>query len=109
MRVINLEKSFRSKNGWRSLKVLDRINLDVEKGEIVVILGPSGCGKTTLLNILSGLEKEWKGKVLNVDLNNVGYMFQNSLLLPWRNLLDNVLIGLEVKGKYNKYTKRRGY
>lgn len=74
------------------------INLDIYKGEFVSIIGPSGCGKSTLLSIISGLLQPTRGKVF-VDKNHIGYMFQKDQLLPWRSILSNVLLGLEVQKK----------
>ncbi|MEA1961840.1 MAG: ABC transporter ATP-binding protein [Bacillota bacterium] len=84
---------------------LDHLSLEVTDHEFVVILGPSGCGKSTLFNILSGLmlpdtgdvfidDKKWTGKT-----GRVSYMQQKDLLLPSRNILDNVSIPLLLKGK----------
>lgn len=84
---------------------LENINLDVYKGEILGIVGPSGCGKSTLLSIIAGLIQPSKGLVLingnkvNKSNRNIGYMFQRDQLLEWRNILQNVVIGLEIQGK----------
>lgn len=87
---------------------LDNINLDVYSNEIISIVGPSGCGKSTLLSIISGLIKPTSGQVvvnnqlIDGPLNNVGYMFQNDQLFEWRNILNNVLLGLEIQNRLNK-------
>lgn len=89
---------------------LNNLNLDIFAGEIVGIVGPSGCGKSTLLSIIAGLIKPTKGTVkinnVNVDrpLENIGYMFQKDQLLEWRNILNNVVIGLEIQNKLNDKT-----
>lgn len=86
------------------------ISLDVHNGEIIGIVGPSGCGKSTLLSIVAGLIKPTRGSVYinNKEVNgpskNIGYMFQRDHLFEWRNILDNVLIGLEIQGKVNEET-----
>lgn len=83
--------------------VLDNVSLDIEKGEFICLLGPSGCGKSTLLNALAGFEKVNSGS-LKIDGNEVREpseknitIFQNYGLLPWRNVLKNVELGLESK------------
>lgn len=88
------------------------ISLDVYNGEIIGIVGPSGCGKSTLLSIVAGLIKPTRGNVYinNQEVNgpskNIGYMFQMDHLFEWRNIIDNVLIGLEIQGKVNEDTRK---
>ena len=88
-------------------EALKNINLDVYYNEIIGIVGPSGCGKSTLLSIISGLIKptlgdvKVNGKKVDKPLDNAGYMFQKDQLFEWRNILDNVVIGLEIQGKSN--------
>lgn len=81
--VEGLSKSF------GSLPVLDNWNLQMSRGERLVILGPSGCGKTTFLRILAGLEKPTHG-VINKDHQKIGFVFQESRLIPWRNVVNNL-------------------
>ena len=84
--------------------VIGDLSLSLDKGEIVSIVGPSGCGKTTLLNTLCGLiapdtgHIRWYGRELAGQPQNVGYMLQKDLLLPWRTALGNVMLGLEIRG-----------
>jgi len=86
------------------LTVLQDVNLYVEAGEFVGIIGPSGCGKSTLLNLIAGLDEPSRGMIyLNgrqaeQRLGLVGYMQQKDLLLPWRTVLDNTILGLELQG-----------
>lgn len=88
----NVNKSFFSSKG--EIKVLDNISFSVKEQEIVAILGPSGCGKSTILNILSSLEKQTSG---NININcKLGYMFQKDNLMEWRNIYNNVILGLEI-------------
>lgn len=88
-------------------EALKDISLDIFTNEIIGIVGPSGCGKSTLLSIISGLIKPTTGQVkvngetVNKPLTNTGYMFQRDHLFEWRNILDNVVIGLEIQGKLN--------
>jgi len=79
-------------------------NFSLKPDEILAIVGPSGCGKSTLFNVIAGLQPATKGEVY-VDgtrvleaRGQVGYMLQKDMLLPWRNVRDNVALGLEVKG-----------
>jgi NitT/TauT family transport system ATP-binding protein len=97
--VANLSKSF------DDLIVLDRISLDVAEGEFVCIVGPSGCGKTTFLRIIAGLETTDEGGI-TIDGQPVrrpgadrGFVFQADSLLPWRRVLGNARIGLEINGR----------
>jgi ABC-type nitrate/sulfonate/bicarbonate transport system ATPase subunit len=90
---------------------LDNISLSVNQHESVVILGPSGCGKSTLLNIVAGLISPDKGQIL-IDgqdwtgkTGRVSYMQQKDLLLPSRNILDNVAIPLILKGTSKKQAR----
>ena len=90
------------------IKYIKHINLSIKEGEIIVILGPSGSGKTTLLNIISGLDKITKGKIIykgkNISKysdrkmtkfrkNNLGFIFQTYNLLEHLNVYENVLVG----------------
>jgi ABC-type nitrate/sulfonate/bicarbonate transport system ATPase subunit len=84
--------------------VLDRVSLSVDDGELVTVIGPSGCGKSTLFNLLAGLLQPSAGTVLldghetTRRLGLVGYMPQKDLLMPWKTVLDNTTIGLELAG-----------
>ena len=78
-----------------ALHVLNDIDLSLHKGEIIALLGPSGGGKSTILNIISGLLTPTSGKVERKG--EIGYMFQRDQLLDWRNIYDNILLGLEIQ------------
>jgi NitT/TauT family transport system ATP-binding protein len=84
--------------------VIADLSLTLREGEIVSIVGPSGCGKTTLLNTLCGLlvpdvgHIRWYGREVLGQPQNVGYMLQKDLLLPWRTALGNTMLGLEIRG-----------
>lgn len=105
--VVNLYKSFVN-NKDMEIKVLEDINLNVDEQEFVCLLGPSGCGKSTFLRLLAGLEKPTKGeiKLLNKKIESpipeAGMVFQEYSLMPWKNILDNVAFGLELKGMNKK-------
>jgi NitT/TauT family transport system ATP-binding protein len=103
----NVSKTFQVKNDGdieKEFPVLQQFSIDVKEGEFLAILGPSGCGKSTFLNILGGLTEKTGG---DIDLdgepvaasgNNLGYVFQAYALFPWRTVLENVEIGLEIRG-----------
>jgi NitT/TauT family transport system ATP-binding protein len=85
--------------------VLEEIDLKVEHGEFVCLVGPSGCGKSTLLSILAGLEEPTLGDVLiggkpvRPGQGAQGFVFQQDLLLGWRTVLGNVLLGYSLRGQ----------
>lgn len=98
----NVSKSFHAKG--REVPVLNKLSFDVYDQDFVSIIGPSGCGKTTVFNIIAGLlqpdegEIRMDGVVVNGLRGKVGYMLQRDLLLPWRTVLQNVVLGLELRG-----------
>jgi ABC-type nitrate/sulfonate/bicarbonate transport system ATPase subunit len=102
IRVEDVSKDF-ARSG-ETLSVLENVDLHAGDGELVSIIGPSGCGKSTLLNVIAGLEEPTSGAIyLNgrragKRLGAVGYMQQKDLLLPWRNVIDNAILGLELQG-----------
>jgi NitT/TauT family transport system ATP-binding protein len=86
-----------------ALMVLDDFNLDIQEGEFLSLLGPSGCGKSTFLNILAGLDHYDQGEIL-VDQKPLekqrfdrGMVFQSYALLPWRTVIKNLEVGLEIR------------
>ncbi|PDT86127.1 mannosyltransferase [Bradyrhizobium sp. Y36] len=95
--------AFRLGDG-RVYTAVEKAHLAVAQGEFVAIVGPTGCGKSTLLNVAAGLLKPAAGSVSIFDrplagLNReAGYLFQADALFPWKTALDNVAIGLEIKG-----------
>lgn len=98
--VDSLYKTFSSRYG--TIDVLADITLSVRQGEFVALVGPSGGGKSTLLNIMAGLEQPTSGSI-RIHGQRVGlpppiaYMQQKDLLLPWRTLWENILLGPEIK------------
>jgi len=106
LEVKNSSKIFRKDS--KDFYALKDASLQVPEGRFVSIIGPSGCGKSTLFNIIAGLIKPSTGEVLLdgkdiVGKNGyVGYMLQKDLLLPWRSIMHNVILGLEIKGVSKK-------
>ncbi len=90
-----------------TVKALQDLEVSIRPGELVTVVGPSGCGKSTLFNILAGLEEPDPGNILRLKgvsstasdlLGKVSFMPQRDLLLPWRNVIDNAILALEVEG-----------
>lgn len=82
------------------LETLKDIHTRIRPEEFLCVLGPSGCGKTTLLRILAGLEQPTQGSVVfPVENPHVGLVFQESNLMPWRTVMDNILLPLELHGE----------
>ena len=86
------------------LVVLEHMSFDVRDKEFVCILGSSGCGKTTLLRLIAGLDEAREGSIIldgekmTGPSPKVGFVFQEYSLFPWRNVIDNIAFGLEMKG-----------
>jgi NitT/TauT family transport system ATP-binding protein len=99
--VHRLSKRFQSKNG--EVHAVDDVSLTVGRGEFVSILGPSGCGKSTMLNMIAGLIPatggtiEVLGRAVSCPVHDLGIVFQQHLLLPWRTILNNMLLQIEVR------------
>jgi NitT/TauT family transport system ATP-binding protein len=82
----------------KTYAVIDNITFNLLDGEIITIVGKSGCGKSTLLNIISGLDNKTGGEIFfNKKTPKISYMFQNDALLPYKNTLDNALLGLKLR------------
>ncbi|MCK1389645.1 ABC transporter ATP-binding protein [Bradyrhizobium sp. 1] len=87
----------------RPVEAIRKVDFELRRGETLAIVGPSGCGKSTLFNAIAGLLRPTRGHVevggKRVDdaAGHVGYMLQKDLLLPWRSVLDNVMLGLEIR------------
>jgi ABC-type nitrate/sulfonate/bicarbonate transport system ATPase subunit len=100
--VDHIAMAFKTPSG--SFQALAPITLSIPQGRFVSLIGPSGCGKSTIFNIIAGLLEPTGGRVLidGVDstgtIGRVGYMLQKDLLLPWRTVLDNVILGMEIQG-----------
>jgi ABC-type nitrate/sulfonate/bicarbonate transport system ATPase subunit len=90
--------------GASLVDALSPVSFALGSGSFVSVIGPSGCGKSTLFNVIAGLQKPSGGTVL-IDgeeatgtIGRVGYMMQKDLLLPWRTVIDNIILGMELKG-----------
>jgi len=111
IQVEDLSKAF--SRGSDTLQVLQQISLSAEPGELIAIIGPSGCGKSTFFNILAGLLSPDGG---SISLNSkkvphlrgrMAYMQQKDLLLPWRNTLDNAILGMEIQGEHKRMAREQ--
>jgi NitT/TauT family transport system ATP-binding protein len=102
VRIVGLEKTYQAKDG-NDIHALQNINLDIRPAEFISIVGPSGCGKTTLLKILAGILKRSAGDVIMLGRSltgpsrELGVVFQAPVLLPWRTVLQNVMVPVEVQ------------
>lgn len=83
-------------------KVLNDISFDIYEGDFIGLIGPSGCGKSSILNILSSLDKEYKGTIKTKENLKIGYMFQEDTLFPWLTIYDNAMLGLKISKTYTK-------
>ncbi|MGO8876576.1 MAG: ABC transporter ATP-binding protein [Acidimicrobiales bacterium] len=109
--VAGVSKSFRRKG--ESLSVLQGISLEAAGGEFISVIGPSGCGKSTMFNILAGLEVpdsgdvRVNGAVVTGQTEHFAYMPQKDLLFPWRRVIDNAGLGLEIQGMKRSQARAR--
>lgn len=111
LRIKNLSKAF------NNIKVVDNINLELEKGKLLCLLGPSGCGKTTTLKMIGGFLKQDKGSIIieNEDISKVSpevrpvsTVFQSYALFPNMNVIENIIYGLKFKGYSKKEALKKG-
>jgi len=98
-----------------TLLALDRVSLKVDEGEFVCVVGASGCGKTTLLKTIDGLLKPTEGSVrvrgraANLAEGDMAMVFQHDALLPWRTVLANVRLGLDLRARRSKKSDKRAH
>jgi NitT/TauT family transport system ATP-binding protein len=112
--VENVSKIYRAAKG-DDVHALDEIDLSIKSGEFVSIVGPSGCGKSTLMMLISGLIPSTSG-VIRIDggnqisgpLDKTAIVFQQDVLLDWRNVFDNVMLPVEIKGLNREHHERTG-
>jgi NitT/TauT family transport system ATP-binding protein len=106
--VHDLSKSYATRDG--GVVALDRTTFSVDEGEFVAVVGPSGCGKSTLLKVLAGIlpassgDARLRGTLIDGPRRDIGVVFQSPVLFPWRTVLDNVLLPVDVqkldRGRY---------
>lgn len=102
LRVENIKKTF------GSMDIIKNVSFYARENEFISLLGPSGSGKSTIFNIISGLLHQDSGKIIidgeecSSRLKKVSYMHQKDLLLPWKNIIDNTILPLVIKGKSKK-------
>jgi NitT/TauT family transport system ATP-binding protein len=100
--VRDLSKRYTTRDG--SVTALEGITFGIAEGDFVAVVGPSGCGKTTLLKILAGLmspsrgDARLRGAPISGPRRDIGVVFQAPVLFPWRTVLDNVLLPVDVQG-----------
>lgn len=111
--IRGLTKVFPSPRG--DVHALDSVSLDVGEGEFVSLIGPSGCGKSTLLSVVSGLVLPTEGSAFinGVEVQrpytDLGFVFQQDLLMEWRSVLRNVTIQTEIRGLDRESSQRRAF
>jgi ABC-type nitrate/sulfonate/bicarbonate transport system ATPase subunit len=109
--VEHVSRIFTSRTGEETRALADT-SFSVKPGEFLSIIGPSGCGKSTLFNLIAGLDTPTDGTIsinsssIVGQQGHVGYLLQKDLLLPWRSVLGNVTIGLEISGVDKKVANR---
>ena len=103
LEIKNVSKEFHSKD--KTVKAIDGVSFNVNKGEFISIIGPSGCGKTTLLRLIMGIEKDYEGDILlngkRIEKPGIdrGVVFQDHRLLPWLTIEENLGLGLKTEKK----------
>ena len=104
--IEHLKKNYHDKNG--EIVAIKDVSFDVYDGEFLSIVGPSGCGKSTLLSILAKIDEKSEGEI-NYHSDNIilGYMLQSDFLFPWRTILENCLLGLEINKTLDEKKKQR--
>lgn len=106
LKITNLQKIYHDLNG--EVEAIKNITIDIYKNEFVSIVGPSGCGKSSLLSILANIEEKSNGNISFGNENiKIGYMLQKDSLFPWRTILENCFIGLEIKNELTEENKKK--
>jgi NitT/TauT family transport system ATP-binding protein len=115
IRIANLRKTFKVPDETDEVEAIRHVTFDIHAGRFVILFGPSGCGKSTLLNIIAGFEKPTEGEVL-LEGHPIagpgperGFVFQEFVMYPWRTVLGNVAIGLDVQKKLDKEARPPGH
>jgi len=104
--VKNISKKYHDMH--QEITALEDVNMTIYEGELIAIVGASGCGKSTLLSIIGGLEKQSTGDIIfgKEDIK-IGYMLQSDSLFSWRTILENCMLGLELKKKDTPENKEK--
>ncbi|NDL61736.1 ABC transporter ATP-binding protein [Acerihabitans arboris] len=112
LQAVNISKSYASASG--PVAVLHALDFHADENEFISFVGPSGCGKSTLFNIITGLLAPDDGHIIIKNREttgspspDLGYVLQKDLLFPWRTVLENVVLGLEVRGINKKIARER--
>jgi NitT/TauT family transport system ATP-binding protein len=112
LEAVDISKSYQSPGG--PVKILNKMKFHADANEFVSFVGPSGCGKSTLFNIITGLLKPDEGSILveNKETTGhtspkIGYVLQKDLLFPWRTVIENVILGLEISGVSKKDAREK--
>jgi NitT/TauT family transport system ATP-binding protein len=101
IRLTNVGKKFQTKTG--EVEACGNINLDIRQSEFVAIVGPSGCGKTTILKMVAGLQPYTSGTItvagkrVDSPQTDVGIVFQEAIMLDWRDVLANVMLQIDIR------------
>jgi len=114
--IKDLTVKYQTKN--EEIVALDRLNININRGDIYTFIGPSGCGKSTFLYVLSGILKDYSGSILidgqpiNPKSQRIGLILQNYGLLPWKTVYQNAMLGVKIKNqlpvdKYSNYIFRK--
>ncbi|MGS0765657.1 ABC transporter ATP-binding protein [Syntrophomonas curvata] len=109
--IKDVSKMFATEQGL-SIQALEPVSLRVKENDFICLVGPSGCGKSTLLRIMAGLEQAssgqilYRGSMVTKPDKRLGMVFQEYSLLPWRTVLDNVGLGLELARKPAEYCRK---
>jgi len=104
LEIADLKKVYSGNTSRTEIDVFEGMSFSVQQGQIFSIVGPSGCGKSTLLRLIAGLEEKTSGKILLDGKSltgcdaQVGMVFQEYALFPWRKLVENIEVALEIKG-----------
>lgn len=111
IKIKDLTVKYKSKE--QEVLALDKLSIDIPKGDIYTFIGPSGCGKSTLLHALSGILKNYEGSIeiegssVDPKIHRIGLVLQNYGLLPWKSIKENAFLGLKIKGEkegeYGRY------
>ena len=106
LEIKNLSKIYHNEKG--EMLALQDISFSIKKKEFISIVGPSGCGKSTILTILAHILKKSQGEIkFNIENPKIGYMLQEDSLFPWRTVLDNACLGLEIRKEKTEKNKNK--